>query len=391
MRFAFISSILHSPWGGADKLWTQAAEAAVADRHEVLIAVTAAVAAHPRLQALRAGGAQIHLRDGFTLFNGQRSRLLSHVRRRLRHPRSLLAALDSFAPDFAFVSQGGAFDIAIEHGLVAWFAERKCPFVLICQSNAEDETLSPESRQYAAQIVARARHFVFVSTHNRDLAVRQLGQAIPQACIVQNPVELPAGAAPAWPDEAEARFAVVARLDSASKGLDLLITALAAALQGIPNWRVDFFGRGPDEAALRTQADACGLADRVHFCGFHSDVREIWSQHHLLLLPSRREGCSLAMLEALTCGRAVLMTDVGGASDWIEAGINGFVCLPGDAKALAQTLSRAWEARSRWHAMGAEAGRRATANLDPHPGRTLLALAGCARAAWSVHSASLPN
>jgi glycosyltransferase involved in cell wall biosynthesis len=221
--------------------------------------------------------------------------------------------------------------------------------------------------------------------------VRQLGQAIPQACIVQNPVELPAGAAPAWPDEAEARFAVVARLDSASKGLDLLITALAAALQGIPNWRVDFFGRGPDEAALRAQADACGLAGRVQFCGFQSDVREIWSQHHLLLLPSRREGCSLAMLEALACGRPVLMTDVGGASDWIEAGINGFVCAPGDTEALAQALSRAWEARGRWHAMGQAAGSRAAAKLDPHPGRTLLALAGCAPPVRSIHSASLPN
>ncbi len=374
MRVSFISTILGCPWGGADTLWTQAAEAARADGHEVLIAASAAVAGHPRMLALRAAGAQFHLRRGFTLFNGRRARIRQAALRRLRHPASLPAALDRFAPDYVFICQGGAYDFLLEHGLVAWLEERRCPFALVCQSNAEGEVLSPEARAAAAGIIARSNAFVFVSTHNRDLAERQVGRPMPQARLVQNPVELPDGPVLPWPEADPARLAVVARIDAVSKGLDILIDALAYSLGEIDGWELNLFGRGPDEAALTAQAAARGLGGRVRFEGFQSDIRTVWERHHLLLLPSRREGCSLAMLEALACGRPVVATAVGGVGDWVEDGVNGFIDSGRDAESFARTLRAAWRQRHRWAAMGEAAGRRLAAQRDPHPGRTLLSL-----------------
>jgi len=165
---------------------------------------------------------------------------------------------------------------------------------------------------------------------------------------VPNPVELPPGQLPLpWPLATTPRIAVVARLEADIKGLDVLLEALALTPPA-GGWQVDIFGRGPDETALRIRTAALGLGSRVNFCGYEPDVRQIWANHHCLLLPSRREGCALAMLEALACGRPVFTTDVGGARDWVEPGINGFIFPAGGAQALAETLQLALAKFSRW-------------------------------------------
>jgi glycosyltransferase involved in cell wall biosynthesis len=78
------------------------------------------------------------------------------------------------------------------------------------------------------------------------------------------------------------------------------------------------------------------------------------------------------MLEALACGRPVLATAVGGVSDWIVAGENGFVCDETDVAALTSTLRRAWSLRATWPQLGIGAARTA-ARLDPNPECALLA------------------
>ena len=370
MKIAFVSTILGYPWGGADALWTRAAAAALAQGHAVLLAVSPVVAAHPRVAALRAAGALVHERTGFTQELGRRDRWRQVFQRLVRSPQSLTAALDNFAPDHVVLCQGGVFDFLVEHGLNRWLAGTGHPFVLICQSNDDREQLAPDAQAEARRILERARATIFVSTHNRDLAARQCGAAVPRALVVPNPVELPPGPPTPWPSEIGPRLAVVARLESDPKGLDLLLDALAA----IPaaNWRVDLFGRGPDDAVLRARAAALGLGERLQFCGYATDIRELWATHHVLVLPSRREGCALAMLEALACGRPVIATEVGGVRDWIEPGVNGYTCPPGDTRALAATLREALAESTRWPDLGAAAARTMQARHPAAPENAVL-------------------
>ncbi len=372
MKIAIVSCNLHYPWGGMDILCTQTAAAALEQGHEVFTAVSPLVAQHPAVDRLRQAGARIHVRNGFTQFNGRRARWRLAVQHWLRSPHSLLAQLDAFAPDILVLDQGGAFDFLIETGLVQWLRKKQVPFVLICHSNGEEDRLDPTSRATAREIARGAKCFVFLSTHNHRLAEQQLDAPIPNAHRLRNSIDRPLAALP-WPDDGLTRFAVVARIESAPKGLDVLVDALALALGDIPGWTVDFIGRGPDEASLHARARDRGIADRLRFCGFQSDIGAIWAQHHLLLLPSRREGCPRVMLEAFACARPVLMTAVGGASDWIKPDVNGFLCPTCEAESLAKTLRTAWSERSRWRTMG-EAAHRASRELDPNPGRTLLSL-----------------
>lgn len=375
MRIVFVSTILHYPFGGADKLWTEAAVAAVADRHNVLIAISPRTAEHPIFNDLQKSGAALHERTGHTCDKGRLSRWRLWLWRRLRSSGSLLARLDRFRPDFVFVNQGGTYDFLLETGLTGWLQANQTPFALICQSNSEIDTLDSAARITATTITGRARRLIFVSHHNRLLAEQQIGRTLPNAIVVHNPVRLPFSTPLAWPaDSTEAKFAVLARLEIRDKGLDVLIQSMADTLGSQPGWRLDIHGRGPDEATLRALAEQRGVGDRVHFKGFNDDLRSIWGDHHMLLLPSRREGCALAMLEALRCGRPVLAASSGGVSDWIEPGVNGFVARECSVPALSESINAAWNQRDAWPRMGAAAYQRSLL-LDPNPGRTLLALA----------------
>jgi glycosyltransferase involved in cell wall biosynthesis len=376
MRIAFISTILDYPWGGADVLWTRTAAAALRAGHDVLVAVAPVVAGHPRIAALQAAGAVLHTRDGFTQQLGRRARWRQALQHLGGSPRSLTAALDAFRPEVVIISQGGVFDLLIEDGLNRWLAATACPFVLICQSNDERDRLAPADQILARRILPRARKIIFVSTHNRDHAVRQCGAALDQAVVVGNPVELPAGQLPLpWPDLAAPRLAVVARLETEPKGFDVLLAALAL-IPAAGGWQVDVFGRGPDEAALRARAAELGLGPRLNFCGYETDVSRVWTGHQGLVLSSRREGCALAMLEAMACGRPVFTTEVGGARDWIEPGVNGAICPPGDAGALAGIIQQALATCRRWPEMGSASARIIQQRLDPAPESAVLAAAG---------------
>lgn len=374
MKLAFVSTMLATPaWGGADVLWTRTAAAALGAGHQVLISVTPVTAIHARIAALQAAGAQVRLRTHPTHRRGRRSGWQQRLARIIGRRGSVLADLDRFQPDCLVLCQGGTFDFLNEDGLVAWLGETGCACVPICQSNDDREVLSPAHQAAARRFFATARATIFVSSHNRDLAGRQAGAPVPRAAIVVNPAEISVTVPPAWPADPIPRLAVVARLDTDSKGLDVLLDAVGR-LPSAAAWTLSIYGRGPDEPALRARVRELGLAERISFAGFAPDVRDVWARHHLLVLPSRREGCALALLEALACGRPVLTTETGGARDWIEPGVNGWICAVGDAAALAATLARALEEFPRWPAAGAAARRIFETRHPTAPEAQLLAL-----------------
>ena len=88
-----------------------------------------------------------------------------------------------------------------------------------------------------------------------------------------------------------------------------------------------------------------------------ADVREVWKRAHIAVLPSRREGLPKSLLEAASCGRAIVATDVPGCREVAHAGENALLVPPDDAAALAEaigTLARDADLRHRF----AKAGRK---------------------------------
>ena len=112
-------------------------------------------------------------------------------------------------------------------------------------------------------------------------------------------------------------------------------------------------GDGPDEESLRSNA-----GPRVHLVGKRADVADWLAAADVVAFPSRWEGMSLGMLEAMAIGRSVVATDVGGAEEAL-GGEAGAVVPPGDAAALASAIVERLRDPARTAAEGRAARERA--------------------------------
>ncbi|WP_107053044.1 glycosyltransferase family 4 protein [Streptomyces sp. NRRL S-337] len=113
-----------------------------------------------------------------------------------------------------------------------------------------------------------------------------------------------------------------------------LLRAWPAVRTAVPDAVLVLVGDGPDHARLRT-----GAPPGVRFAGAAPDAVPWYRVADLAVLPSRWEAMALTPLEAMACGRPVVVTDVGGAREALPPGAAPH-CLvpPGDPAALAQAL-----------------------------------------------------
>lgn len=95
------------------------------------------------------------------------------------------------------------------------------------------------------------------------------------------------------------------------------------------------------EDDLKAEAKERGV--RLKLLGHRSDVGRIMKACDMLLLPSLREGLGLVGIEALAAGLPVVGSDVQGIRDYIQDGVNGFLCAPGDDEAWAEAIQRTEE------------------------------------------------
>jgi glycosyltransferase involved in cell wall biosynthesis len=144
----------------------------------------------------------------------------------------------------------------------------------------------------------------------------------------------------------------VARLLDMQKRISDLIAAIA--LLG-SNWQLRILGGGPDEALLRDHARRRGVAARVTFLGFTLDkarVRDECRTCSVFALPSAYEGLPMALLEAMSCGAAVVGSDIPAIAEVVTDGHDGLLAPPRDPERLAACIR---EADSRRAELGAAA------------------------------------
>ncbi|SHK82052.1 glycosyltransferase family 4 protein [Streptomyces yunnanensis] len=118
------------------------------------------------------------------------------------------------------------------------------------------------------------------------------------------------------------------------KGLPTLLRAWPQVTAAVPDARLALVGDGPDRAALHRAAPP-----GVLFTGAADSVAPWYQAADLVVVPSRWEGMALVPLEAMACGRAVVLSDVGGARECLPAdAADGCLVPPGDPAALARAV-----------------------------------------------------
>ena len=103
--------------------------------------------------------------------------------------------------------------------------------------------------------------------------------------------------------------------------------------------RLVLIGEGPLRDTCQTLLDVAGLASQSWLPGSRSDVPETMRALDVFVLPSRAEGISNTILEAMASGLPVVATDVGGNAELIDAGRTGALVPAGDPAALADQMA----------------------------------------------------
>ena len=126
------------------------------------------------------------------------------------------------------------------------------------------------------------------------------------------------------------------------KGFDLLLEAYAATDRARGTFDLVIGGAGSALDPLRAQAEALGVADRVHFPGglSRAEVARTMAGAELFVMPSRLEPFGIVVLEGWRAGVAVMATTRGGAPEFVRDGEDGVLIDPFDTAAFAEALER---------------------------------------------------
>lgn len=120
------------------------------------------------------------------------------------------------------------------------------------------------------------------------------------------------------------RILTIARL-SHQKGLDIAIPAIAELKSAGLKFKWYIIGIGPEEASLKALIEQLQIGDTVQFMGERANPYPYLKACDIYLQPSRFEGKSIAVDEAMVMCRPILLTDFSTAADQINSGENGLI------------------------------------------------------------------
>ena len=276
-------------------------------------------------------------------------------------------------PDLILLSCGSLPAITYVPGLMDYLTKTSAKLAVLCLFNAEALAFSSTERSAVTGLLEKSRANIFVADQNRRQAVRQFGVDLQDAHVFYGPLrERFEEALPMPPSESGVVFSCVARLDLLWKAQDILLEVLAGEKWFRRDWKLRIYGTGADREHIQKLVRIFDLSERVEFRGYAKDMRDIWRDSHLMVLPSRGEGTPLATLEAMMCGRPVVTTDVGGNREVLEEGVTGWIAEAATPTSFDAALERAWNAKFQWVEMGARAHAKALEVDGLEPSRKLL-------------------
>jgi glycosyltransferase involved in cell wall biosynthesis len=209
-----------------------------------------------------------------------------------------------------------------------------------------------------------ARHsdrVIAVSEATRDIVVRIEGVPRDKVIVVHNgiePMEVPPGrniqkVKRELKLEGFPVCLVLARLHE-EKGHEDLFRALPDIKSRVGRIKVLLAGEGPYEKRLMQEVKARGIEESVVFLGKRQDIPELISVSSVVVLPSLAESFGFASLEAMSLGKPVVATRVGGTCEVVSDGTTGLLVPPNDSTELASAICKvledpAWATRASEH------------------------------------------
>ena len=124
------------------------------------------------------------------------------------------------------------------------------------------------------------------------------------------------------------------------KAMEVLVKATDQLLKnGINDFLIIIVGEGEQRMILTKMIEDLSIQKYIKLVGIHSDVMGLMKEADIFVMPSRYEGLSIAMIEAMACGLPIIASDAPGINTYIKNGINGLLFPIGDHKALSKNIT----------------------------------------------------
>lgn len=136
------------------------------------------------------------------------------------------------------------------------------------------------------------------------------------------------------------KIGLASRLDSV-KGIEFLLKAIPLVQKKAKrNFMVEILGNGPLEGDLKKLSETLKIQDNVLFCGYQNDIPKWLDTWDIFCLPSLFEYHSIALLEAMRAGKAIIATKVGGNEESVTNEEQALIVEPKSSEGLANALIR---------------------------------------------------
>lgn len=192
----------------------------------------------------------------------------------------------------------------------------------------------PNGKQLQQQVIDRA-HFVAMTT---IIGENLKAETVPAGRITYIANGLPVSAMPEAKAKNNQTVLFVGNLyQQPAKGVDILLKAWTIVIRRFPNAMLQIIGDG-DLDQYVDYVRQKGIANSVEFLGRIFNIRDYLSSAMVFVLPSRREGMSNALMEAMLFELPCVATDISGSMDLIQNKVNGIIVPATDVQALADGI-----------------------------------------------------
>ena len=148
-----------------------------------------------------------------------------------------------------------------------------------------------------------------------------------------------------------------------AKGIDVLLAAWTTVIESFPSATLTIVGEG-DILAYTRHTESLSISGSVSFVGKQQNTKRILQESDVFVLPSRREGMSNALMEAMMCAMPVVVTDVSGSQDLVQNGVSGLIVPPAEIAGLAAAIIRMLSNPAEAITMGKKAYESITTKCD---------------------------
>jgi mannose/cellobiose epimerase-like protein (N-acyl-D-glucosamine 2-epimerase family)/glycosyltransferase involved in cell wall biosynthesis len=311
----------------------------------------------PMARAARDAGYEVHVathveRHGAAI---EAERFVLHPlnwRRGSFDPRDLLGVIGEIRRLYRELQPDIAHHVAVQAALVGSLAALGLPIVCLnavtglgtsfLGNTGKARLARPVVAVLTRALLNRSRSAVLVQNRDDRAEIERLGVDADRIALIPgsgvNTKVLKPAPEPAGP----VTVAFAGRLVE-DKGIRTLLAAHDLLTSGGHDVRLLIAGL-PDAANPTSislgEIKAWNQRRNLSYLGHIDDIAAFWASAHIAVLPSRREGLPLTLLEAAACGRPLVATDVPGCREIARAGVNALLVPPDDAQALADAIAR---------------------------------------------------